>query len=421
MAEERIETGKAPSLQITCPGSLKIKGWTEPAVLVKGASYELTEGEKATSIELAGDSVLLVPAATTLSIAEVAGDLAIRNVDGQITVSAVTGDVNLRGLAGAELGTVSGDLAVRHLNGPLSVDEVMGDASLRSLGDLSINNIYGDLAARNVDGSVDVTSVAGDTGFGAVKGNLSLEKVHGDVNLRNIGGLCQVTEALGDIRLRGGLTKGKHHLSAAGNIAIRWPAGAPLIVDASAPHFNIRLPLEEVVEEDGHLSGKLGDGDTVLLLESKGRIILKETDTFSEPWGDQPEDQIDMEFDFDLSGLGQHIATEINNRIGEWSSRFESSFDPEISVDVERRVRDAAARAERAAERAMRQAEKAARKARWQAQSGGWTPPPPPTRPATPKERKATEAEQPKILRMVENGVISPDEAATLLEAIENG
>jgi hypothetical protein len=421
MAKERIETGKAPFLQITCPGNLKIKGWTEPAVLVKGAGYELTEAEKATTLELAGDGVLLVPAAASISVVQVGGDLAIRNVDGQITISAATGDVNLRGLAGAELGTVSGDLAVRHLNGPLSVDEIMGAASLRSLGDLSINNIYGDLAARNVDGSVAVASVAGDTGFGAVKGDITLEKVLGDVNLRNIGGQCQVAEALGDIRLRGGLTTGKHHLNAAGNIAIRWPAEEPLIVEASASGFDIRLPLEDVVEENGQLSGRQGDGDTILLLEARGRVILKETDTFSEPWGDQPDDQIDMEFDFDLSGLGQHIASEINNRIGEWSTRFESSFDAEMSADIERRVRDAAARAERAAERAMRQAEKAAKKARWQAKSGGWTPPTGPPRPAASKEKKATQAEQLKILRMVENGVISPDEAATLLEAIENG
>jgi hypothetical protein len=386
MAKERIETGKAPLLQIMCPGSLKIKGWTEPAVLVKGSEFELTEGEKAFSINMLGDGVLLVPAAASLSIVKVAGDL-----------------------------------AVRHMNGPLKIDEIMGDISLRSLEGLEINHVYGDLAARNVAGSVEVTSIAGDTGLGAVNGDVTLQKVHGDVNLRNIGGLCNVAQCLGDIRLRGGLTTGKHHLSAAGNIVIRWPAGAPLAVEASAPRFDVRLPLEEMVDENGTLTGRLGDGDAVLLLEAMGRIIMKETDTFSEPWGDQPEDQIDMEFDFDLSGLGQHIASEINYRLGEWSSRFESGFDAELSADIERRVRDAATRAEKAAERAMRQAEKAAKKARWQAQNGGWSAPPAKSRPPAPKEKKASEAEQLKILRMVENGVISPDEAATLLEAIEKG
>ena len=80
MAEERIETGKAPVLQLSCPGNLKIKGWKEPAVLVKGADYELTKGEKAWTLELAGDGVLLVPAATSLTIIQVSGDLAIHVV-----------------------------------------------------------------------------------------------------------------------------------------------------------------------------------------------------------------------------------------------------------------------------------------------------------------------------------------------------
>ena len=421
MEKERIETGKAPTLQITCPGNLKVKGWNEPAVLVKGSEFELVEGEKALTIQMFGDGVLLVPAATSLSVVEVAGDLAVRNIAGVVEVSSAAGDVNLRGLAGAELGTVSGDLAVRHMNGLLKASEIMGDVSLRSIESLVFDQVYGDLAARNVDGSVEVTSVAGDTGFGAVSGDVTLQKVHGDVSLRNIGGLCHVAQALGDIRLRGGLTTGKHRLSAAGNIVIRWPAGAPLIVEASAPQFDVRLPLEEMVEEGGTLTGRLGDGDTVLLLEAMGRIIMKETDTFSEPWGDQPEDQIDMEFDVDLSGLGQHIASEINNRLGEWSSRFESNIDAEFSADIERRVRDAAARAEKAAERAMRQAEKAAKKARWQMQSGGWSSPPSSSRPRAPKEKKVSEAEQLKILRMVESGIITPDEAATLLEAIEKG
>jgi hypothetical protein len=224
---------------------------------------------------------------------------------------------------------------------------------------------------------------------------------------------------MGDIRLRGGLTTGKHHLAANGNIIIRWPEEAPLVVEATAAAFDIRLAMEDVVEQDGAFSGHIGDGETVLRMEAKGRIIIKAMDTFAEPWGDQPEEEIDWEFDLDLTGLGQHITSQINDRLGEWSSRFESGLDPELSADIERRVRDAAARAEKAAERAMRQAEKAAKKARWQAK-GSWSPPAP-SRSAPTKETRATAEEQLKILRMVESGVIKPEEAETLLEALENG
>jgi DUF4097 and DUF4098 domain-containing protein YvlB len=388
-------------------------------VLVKGADYTVAESEKALELTPQSDALILVPAAASLTISEVSGGLAIRNVDGPVIVSLAAGNVDLRSIASAELGTVRGDLAVRHLNGPLNAGEIMGDASLRSLAELHIDHIYGDLAARNIDGPVHVTTIAGDTGLGAVAGDVTLLKVHGDASLRNIGGLCQLPETMGDVRLRGGLTTGKHHLSAMGNIVVRWPQDDPLMVEATASDFDIRLPLEDLVEEDGTLSGHLGDGETLLRMEAKGRIIMKAMDTFAEPWGDRPEDEIDWEFDLDLTGLGQHITSQINSRLGEWSDRLESGYDAELSEEIERRVRDAAARAEKAAERAMRQAEKAAKKARWQAR-GAWAPPAP-TRPSAPKESRATQEEQLKILRMVETGVITPDEAETLLQALENG
>jgi hypothetical protein len=419
MSGERIETGKAPVLQVTCPGDLKVKGWSEAAVLVKGAEYTSTETEKALNLELKGEAVLLLPTAASLTIVEVGGDLAVRNIDGPVIVSAAAGDVNLRSLGPADLGAVHGDLAVRYLDGPLVAAEIMGDASLRSVGEVSIENVFGDLAARHVDGDVQVTSVAGDIGLGAVGGNVDLLKVHGDANLRNISGLCNLPEVMGDIRLRGGLTTGKHFLSANGKIVVRWPLDSPVAIEARAASFDVRLPLEGRVEENGTLTGHIGDADTLLRMEARGRIIMKEMDTFAEPWGDRPEDEIDWEFDLDLSGLGQHISSEINSRLGEWSSRLESELEAGRSADIERRVRAAAARAEKAAERAMRQAEKAAQKARWQSKSR-WSPPAP-ARPAPPKEARATQEEQLKILRMVESGVITPDEAATLLDALENG
>jgi hypothetical protein len=77
----------------------------------------------------------------------------------------------------------------------------------------------------------------------------------------------------------------------------------------------------------------------------------------------------------------------------------------------------AAAKAEKAAAKAMQQVEKTARQVRWQSDHPMWRPATP--TPPSNKERQATEAEQLKILKMVEKGIISPEEASTLLEAIE--
>jgi hypothetical protein len=74
----------------------------------------------------------------------------------------------------------------------------------------------------------------------------------------------------------------------------------------------------------------------------------------------------------------------------------------------------------------MRQAEKAMERAERQMRravhiSRPPVPPKPPMAPFTFKPKsKASSEEQLKILKMVEKGIISPEEAGTLLEALEN-
>ena len=154
-----------------------------------------------------------------------------------------------------------------------------------------------------------------------------------------------------------------------------------------------------------------------MLLNAKGRIILKEADAPDKQYGD-PMD-MDFDIDMDFGGLGEQFSTEINNRMSEFSARMEKEFGPSFTAKIEKTAKEAAIKAERAAERAVRKAEQAARRARYQADRTSWNAPSP-ARPRSPKENKATEEEQIKILRMVENGIISPDEATTLLEAIDS-
>jgi hypothetical protein len=154
-----------------------------------------------------------------------------------------------------------------------------------------------------------------------------------------------------------------------------------------------------------------------LILNAKGRIILKEASSGQSSWEDFKKS--DFDFEVDLNGLGEHIATEINDRMNEWSIKLERELGPAFTTKVEKSVLNAADRAERAAEKAVQKAERAAKKARWQSRQNIWTTPAVST-PSSAKEKKATEEEQLKILRMVEKGIITPEEANSLLEAIES-
>ncbi len=414
MGEKRIPVGKSPQLTLVCRGDMIVRGWAEPDVLLKGEEFQITDRDKSLSIESNGELKLFAPPEASLVVSEVSGDLLIKNIAGDIIVHDVKGNLALRNLASVTVGTVFGDLSGRDLSAGFAAGQIMGDLSLRHIQEMEVDSVMGDCAAAFVDGPVTITSVMGDANLKTINGNVTIDRCQRDVNLQNLGGLCKIDEAFGDVRLRGGLIAGKHTLNAHGDIVVRWPADVSLQVEAKAPEIRNRLALVEVIQDDEFLSGRLGDGETFLILQAKGRIILKEAS--GDAWDGQAD--TDFEFEVDLDGLGEHIAFEINSRMAEWSSQMEKRFGPAFSAKVEKSAQEAAARAERAAEKAIRKAEKAARRARWQVDTSEWTVPATSAREKIKKE-KITEEEQLKILRMVETGIITPEEANTLLEAIE--
>ena len=417
MGEERFESGKSPCVIVTCHGDLQVRGWREPVLLVKGSGYSCSESEKAWNIEAPKDLTLYVPVAADLTIAEVYGDLKVKMVEGSLTISDAMSDVVARNLGTVDMGTVYGDLSIRNVNGMLTIKTIMGDISARNTEGLEIGAIHGDCSIRYVNGAAALNEVLGDINIRTINEDITVGKCRRDLNVRNIGGRLSADDVSGDIRLLGGLPSGKHTLSAQGDIVIRWPTDQPLLLEAHSPDIKRIIELEDLVEETGFLGGRIGEGDTFLLLNAKGRIIIKEADSPDKQFGDFLNMDFDMDMDF--GGLGEQFATEINNRMSEFSTRMEKEFGPSFTAKIERTAKAAANKAEKAANLAVRKAEQAARKARYQAERTSWNTPPP-ARPQSPKENKATEMEQIKILRMVENGIISPDEATILLEAIDS-
>jgi hypothetical protein len=418
MSEDRYESGKAPNIIVSCQGDLLVRGWTEPTLLLNGSGYTCSESGKAWHIESASDLKIFVPVAADLTVAVVKGDLKVKMVEGGLVISEAMGDVLVSNSGPVELGTVYGDLSIRNVNDMLTINSLMGDLSARNTESLAIGTLQGDCSIRYVNGTAAFTEVLGDIDIRTVNKDITVEKCRRDLNIRNVGGQLSAKDVSGDIRLLGGLPSGKHSLSAQGDIVVRWSYDQPLLVEAHAPQIKRLIELEDLVEETGYLSGRIGDGETFLLLNAKGRIIIKEAYSPDQ----QYRDSLDMDFniDMDFGGLGEQFATEISNRMSEFSTRMEKEFGPSFTAKIEKTAQEAANKAEKAAERAVRKAEQAAQKARYRADRASWNAPPPPVRPQSTKENKVTEAEQLKILRMVENGIISPDEATILLEAIDS-
>ena len=405
MSKERIKTNESPAILIdTCEGDLTVRGWAEAAIEVKG-DYQVEESAKGYRLVGQGGLRLSVPGEATLTVDHVGGDLVIRHLAGAGAVHYIQGDAALSHTGDMELGTVHGDLVGRHLIGSLAAAEINGDVSLRGVRDSSFTAIHGDLSARLVDGHVSIESIHGDADLRTINGDVTIRQGFRDVNLTGVGGTVNVAGVTGDVRLRGGLESGDHALAARGDIVVRWPAALPLNLVASGAQVDNRIALEDVTEKKGSLTGHIGKGDTNLTVAAAGRVIVRPADTTHDSWGGHGGE---MEFDveMEMAGMAARIEAEVNSHLARVSRDMETRFGADFG--------------QRMAERMARKADKAADHLRRRMDTRGRSAGPDFNAPPGPPPKPASTAEQLHILKMVESGKISPEEAGMLLEALES-
>lgn len=411
MTKQRIDTGKAPQILVdACNGDLIVRGWSEPAVEWKG-EYQVAESEKGYRFSGSGNLRLSLPAGSSLWVESVSGDAILKQMDGDCLIDTVHGDVVLVALGSFQANTVHGDLVSRGDVSALNLGEVHGDISARNTGGITLRAVRGDFVSRRADGAVAIEEASGDVVLRYVTDNVTIGHAHRDVNVAYADGIVNLSNVEGDVRLRGPLGEGDHRLTARGDIVVRWPSGAPLNLTATGRRVDNRLPLEDAVAKNGSLSGRIGTGGASLALNAGGRVILKEAEMVNEKWSRYDGDESEFEFDMtmngvDLAAIGARIESEINSHVARITREIETHFGPEFGQRIGEKM---SRQAERAGERARRKMETRGR-------MGGFDAPPPPP----PARKAASSEEQLKILKMVETGTISPEEAGMLLEALDS-
>jgi hypothetical protein len=407
MSKERFDVGKKPVIHITeCQGDLVIRPWMEFDVLAKG---EFIAEELADELifKAGGDLALRVPEGAKVQLSRGKGDVVIRSISGDVKLGDISGDLILNNISGAKVDHVSGDLVASNFSGPLSVQRIDGDVVSRNIeGNVSLARVNGDVLAQFINGSLSFSEVLGDINVRGVNGKVKIDSGRRDLNLRSIGGQCQVKGITGDIRLLGGLGPYDHTLTAGGDFVLIWPLDAPLLLEAAAPIIENRLNLVDLVEADGKLSGRIGDGKTHLSIQAGGRFILKETQMISKKWKMGDDDIFDFDFFSELTNLGTNLGAKISSMVND-----------EATQDAARRMAEefaqkAEAAAEMAAEMAGITTEQVfdrTSRTRQKKESSKES--------AAAKPSPSSEA-QLKILKMVEEGIISPDEANMLLDAL---
>ncbi|MFN2137595.1 MAG: hypothetical protein ACK2UK_16660 [Candidatus Promineifilaceae bacterium] len=409
MASERFELRKDSTIEVVaCGGDLTIRPWMQLDGRAMG-EYTMEKVDGRLLFTSKSDLIINLPETFGASVGEVQGDMFVRGLTGKIDISDVSGDLILSNTSSAAVSVIKGDLLAKQITGTLVADHVVGDVVANNIdGDFVGKRIDGDTALSYVTGSVSLDNVNGDINARVING--SLATIHGrrDVNLRDLGGQGNVT-ADGDIRLWGGLGPKNHALSADGDVVVFWPTEAPLLLEVEASSITNRLALSDVIESDGRLTGRIGDGKTRLAIKAGGTVVLKEMQLVSSKWGHDVEDAYDYGFMTEFAELGSRLSGEISDQMTRVASELEASFGPDF---VQRMAGQIAQRAGKAAKKMQEVAREDAAQTSKQQQ---------------PKQKESAADTVPstnpeaqlKILHMVETGIISPEEASMLLDALD--
>jgi DUF4097 and DUF4098 domain-containing protein YvlB len=410
MAKTQIyDVGKTPLVTITeCSGEVVIKGEQTLDVHVRSDMADVAKTEKGLSIDSRTDLNLRVPIGASLDVDQARGNMVIKNVDGDVGIGEVNGKLAVKNAGNLAIEHAYADTSLKNINGDVRIDNVMGALAMRHVGSTQLGTVHADCAARYVNGDIQATSVMGDLALNTVNGNVDVINIMGDASLKNIGGVVNIQAVKGDALVYGGLTAGKHFIKAAGDVVVRWNVNEPVKIIATVEgDVRNKLPLQDVTHHENNFIGSLGDSETSLSLEVGGDLLLKPNHEHAHDSKNPFNFDFDFDFETDFSEFA-NIGEKINKQMEGLHEKFQQSLGPDFASNIARK-------AEKAVEQAMRRVEQAQEKA-WR-KAG--TPPKPPTPPAPPTAPKATPAEQLKILKMLENGAITVEEATTLLEALE--
>ncbi len=373
--------GSAPLIRIAeVSGDLIVQAWPQAEVQTQtDEAGQLTveqEGETVT-LRCRDDLMVNVPYGTTLQIQAVHGDARITGTYGAVQVEQVNGDLQIRESSDTRIGQVNGDLTLRQVTGELTVDSVNGDAAITGVtGHVLISEVSDDLLLDDINGSVEASA-------------------HDDVSLRlkPAPGQSYIIKAGSDIVCR---------IPIDAHVTARLHAGGDIRVR------KLEAPAQEAT---GEMNFVLGDGRAELNLTARGDIVLSGRQAEWEEGGVGVE--LGQQAAELAEQLGRQIEIQIEAATKQIDARLTQLDTEDIGAKVQEKVQAALRKAEETLAQAMRNVESR------QGSSRGWQAPPPrPAKPAKPPKPTVSSEERLTILRMVDEGKISVEQAEQLLAAL---
>jgi hypothetical protein len=268
-----------------------------------------------------------------------------------------------------------------------------------------------DLRVKWAEGDVKVVAVGADATIREVEGSVRVGRIGADLFLRNIDGSCVVDQVGADLLLSIAFAPGNEYRFRVGSdilCRVGPDANARFIMPS---HVAVGLDVEaEVTEDDDN------DQQIVTLGEGSATIYIDEA----------VELRLVGEGEDYMLNLGVQIEEELEARMSMLEEKLSQQLEG-LDERIRSKTEHWAAQAERLSERAQRQAERTAERLRRRMEHKkekrkgrpgtghvhwGTPPPHPPLDPVTEQERLM-------ILKMVQEGKITIEEAERLLAALE--
>jgi len=463
MFERRIQVQPGDTLILDeMGGKMAIGAWDEGEVLIR-----LEKGQDALQVkETEAGPVVSVPAAcqvwvpsnlpvtirrvqaslsaqglTALNAEQVRGNLKMRGV-GQATIAEVYG--NLTADEGGPLrlvGTVYGNATLQSVSGA-DLQNVRGNLRVKNGGHLRVSRAGGNLQARNLRGKLSAEQVGGNAVLKDIEQPCSLHKVAGNLTAEDLSGGIQAPRIGGNLVLEGKLGRGRsYHFRADGNARLRFSEGTNAVLTLTARgKLLAQAPLADEQWLGKTLTGRLGDGGSEIVVEAGGNVLLSSEDSargveLGTEIARQIEDSLQA---VDLEAVGRQVSGEMEAALSRLRVKMEdvnweqigSQAREAIERAMEQMQRDADRLAEKGArqqQRLERQAEQQARRLERRQRKQGKQAPRPSVaavdgqpEPHEPVEAApASEDERLSILKLVEQGQITPAEAEMLLDALQ--
>ena len=392
MTRDAVLEGRpgATAIEVVCPAD---EGGAGPVFEAEGETARLSGVDPIQVVVPAGVMVTVKGARGDLRVQRLEGDANLESVRGNLRLSDLSGvvrvaqvDADLRAQGVADLrimGNCNGDL--RFDKGEhLAAESVAGDVRIHNLGDARLGRVRGDLWAEKVRGALQVTRVEGDARLADIEGPVTLRAVTGDLRANALTGGLVAPQVSGDAVLQGPYgAAGPYSLSAEGDVVLHLPADAEARVAVKAGgRIRSETPLTPDADGSTSFTSTLGRGTTRINLVSGGDLRIHS----SVQGGGGEQGKARSKASPDGGDLGERIREQVSASLaaagipmlsgpGTWGGR-ERSRPPK-----------------------------------------GPKPPRPPA-PDRPRPPSATTEEQLAVLKMVEEGKITADEADMLLKAL---